>query len=195
MENEIMERVREGDFEGARKAILKIEDSIRLEPSLYGKRALIDKIQRLKSVYNHHMPLDSAEILMAEPFLLARQENEITSADNKRYVRNMHGENVIIEDCCEALIEQCSGCVFDYFCSETSVLLVDVKSSRISCSAHQIRLNNCEDVELVVHTQTGVYLQRCKDIVIGRYGDSECNKFACVYDFSNPFGGGSYRIV
>ncbi|KAM0671342.1 hypothetical protein CWI42_091720 [Ordospora colligata] len=195
MESEIVKRIREGDLEWARKAILSIEDSIKLEPSLYGRRALIDKIQRLKSMYNCHAPLESTEIQMVKPFLLTRQENQIADSEKKKCIKNLHGENVGINDCCEVLIEKCSECVFNHFCSETSVLLMDVKNSKISCSAQQIRLNNCENVELVVHTQTGVYLHGCKSIVICGYGNSECNKFACVYDFSNPFGGGSYRIV
>lgn len=194
MEGDVARRVEEGDLEGAREAILSVEESIRLEPSLYGKRALMEKVARLKAIYNSRVAEQPAVPLKA-PVQFAGRENEVSGVKNKVYVRGVCDEHVSLGRCSEAVIEDCSNVVFEHFRCEKSVLLTNVRDCRVSCSGQQIRMNGCENVELEAHTATGVFLQDSKGVVVRRHGSRSDNKFDHVYDFSNPFGGGSHVVL
>ncbi|AFM98877.1 hypothetical protein EHEL_081770 [Encephalitozoon hellem ATCC 50504] len=194
MEQEAVRKMKEGDFEGARKIILDIEDCIRAEPSLYSRKSLLEKVARLKDIYNAHDVLEAPTIPFRNYTSFKKQENGLDGIKSKRYIKDVNDGVVSIEDCIEVVIENCCNTVFSHFRCDKSVVLNNIKNCKVSCSGHQIRVNGCQDVELEVHTSTGVFLQNSKGIVVKKYGAEKNNKFEDVYDFSSPFESRNYTI-
>lgn len=194
MDEDAIRKIKEGDFEGARKIILNIEEGIREEPSLYSRKVLLEKVARLKDIYNTHNVVETPIIPSKNHTLFKKQENETDGIKNKRYVKDANNGVVAIEDSTEVVIEDCCNTVFPHFSCEKSVVLNNIKDCKVSCSGQQIRMNGCQNVELEVYTLTGVFLQSSKGIVIKKYGTKENNKFEDVYDFSSPFESRNYTI-
>ncbi|CAD26486.2 hypothetical protein [Encephalitozoon cuniculi GB-M1] len=195
MEEDAIRRIEEGDFEGARKIILDIEDSVRAEPSLYNRKVLLEKVAKLKGIYISHNTAEAPFIPLKSRTLLGKHENEVGEIKNKKYIRNINNDLVSIKDCAEVIIEDCSSTVFEHFNCEKSVVLNNVRDCRVSCSGQQIRVNGCKNIELDVYTPTGVFLQSSTGVVIRRYGAREDNMFAHVYDFSSPFESRNYTVL
>ncbi|ADM12110.1 uncharacterized protein Eint_081780 [Encephalitozoon intestinalis ATCC 50506] len=195
MEEDAVKKIKEGDFEGARKIILEMEDGIRIEPSLYGRRVLLEKVARLKKIYNDHNRAEIGTIPFRSLTSFERRENKVDGIKDKRYIKGSRDELVTIEDCVEVVIEDCTNAVFEHFCCEKSVVLNNVKDCKVSCSAHQIRMNGCRNVELEAYTLTGVFLQNSTGIVVRRYGGRKDNRFKNVNDFSSPFESINYTVL
>lgn len=195
MDDGITQRIKDGDFDGARRDILNIENSLWAENSPHGRKVLLERVRKLKGIYNSHNLVEASEVSLKEPVLFAERRVKVDGVRNKQDVQNVCDSVVKLDSCAEAAIENCSGCVFEHFECLGSVFLTNVKSCKISCSGQQIRMNGCTDVDLTVYTSTGVFIQDSRDITIRRHGDAEDNRFTDVHDFSSPFDERNFRIA
>lgn len=195
MEDKIVQQIKDGDFEKARKEILGLESKIRLEASTFSRKILLEQVRGLKEVYNSYNIVPISELPLKEEFLFSERTNEVCGVQGKIYKKNVREGTIKLDNCVEAEIEECSNTVFEYFECQRSVLLKNLDNCRISCSAQQIRINDCIDIELEVYTSTGVFLQNSRGIVIRKYDDDVDNKFMKVCDFSDPFGSSNFKVL
>lgn len=195
MEDEIIQMIKDGDLDRARREILDVEDSIRVEISAYNRRALLNRVKMLKEVYSECSTVGISKISLKKPIQFEERSNSVNSTKDKTYVRNVSCGRVRLKNCTEAVVENCSDAIFEYFECRRSVFFMNVKNCQISCSGQQIRISNCSNIELTVYTSTGVFLQNSTGIVIKKYGDDEGNRFENVCDFSNSFSDNNFKIL
>lgn len=195
MEDEIVQRILDGEFEQARQGILEMEDRIRQEASVYNRRMLVERVRRLKEAYNNHNVVAMCEIPSRERVMLKERNVDVSVSKDKAVVRDVDGQTIQLRECGEVVIENCANTTFEHFVSRGSIFLIGVRRCKISCSGQQVRMNGCRDVELTVHTSTGVFLQESTGIVVRQYGDREDNRFRNVCDFSSPFENSNFSIM
>lgn len=195
IESEIVEMLQNGELDEVRMRILKLEDNVKLESSTYNRKVLLDLVGRLKGFYNAYNISETPRISFKRPVEFEETRDELDRCKDKAHIKNINNEVVKLGNYIEVVIEDCCDTVFEYFECQRSVLLINVRNCKVFCRGQQIRVNGCENVDLIVHTSTGVALQDSKGIVVRGYGDNKDNRFMDVQDFSSPLSSSNFEVL
>ena len=195
--NKARDLIERGNLKEAKNIILELEQKASHEKSPYSQQLLLSQIHELKSLY-----VSKENVINFEFVTLEQREvinTKINFESNNKKIHKKDLEAVVLEEieCNEAKFENCIGIEVVKIKCKQSLLLINIRNSRINCFAHQIRLINCENVTLTAFSATGIFLQESAKITIRKNLDYEGvipNNYNHVSDFSDPFGESNYIL-
>lgn len=185
MEKEITELIEINELKKAKELIMALENKLTEESSVYTQSRLKLQISDLKEKYNSGINLNFKQV--PGRIKITTDISKILSKDeNKKLVFSNLKETYIPENFgpeCE--IEYCQGIETGLLNCENSIFISSVENSKIKCYAQQVRMKDCENVELLVFTKTGISLENCKAIKIIPIENTVENKYNEVFDFTS----------
>lgn len=193
----IKKLIDEDRLEEAKDKITQLENRLTEEKAKHTQMMLIEQIRELKKLYIMKNQPNASEIERASNVSIPAITPRFESNERKQHVKNLRAQSLEPLKCIEATLENCTDIdVLDIQC-EHSLLLVNVRNSKISCKAQQIRLIGCSNVILEAFTETGIFLQESTSILISqspRFSELVGNNYKLVNDFTCPFSDENYRF-
>lgn len=185
--NRIKEIIGQNKLEEAKKLIEEIEKKLSEEPSDRIRNSEIKKIYELKKLYNEKIQLNTNKIIKKsyENVFFLTKSNAFDGSKEKLVFKNL--KNCEIDSCngLEVSIEKCNNITTKEIQVTNSILIKDVRDSKIIAKASQIRIIGCENIIMIVSTKTGIYLQDSTNIKICPLNKDIDNKYESVYDFND----------
>lgn len=192
--NQIKNLINDNQLEKAKKEIQILEQRLSEESSKNRQCSLRREIDDLKRLYFEKTKI---ELTLTRERSITKLEycQKVEGNKNKFIIENEKDTYIKGGSYIEAKFNGCNRIQTEVISCTGSVLITNDNDSKISCKGSQIRLINCSNTNIRIYTETGVYLQDCKNITIEPLGIvDEKNKYKEVYDFTDPLSK-NYMIV
>lgn len=167
----------------------KLELNIQLEKRPYIK----DKLRlEIKSIQNKIYKILEKDLEVKESECIKiKKDNSLIYQEKGILINKENSKFEIYAK--EVYLENLVGCEI-YANSEESIIITKCINCSLKCNAKQIRITNSDNIFLDAFTETGIFLEKSREIKIKNR--KEDNNFCWnVKDFSNPFSSKNYKFV
>lgn len=178
----VIKEIQAGNLSIAQKSIEILELKLLKEKLKYNQRILRERIERLKSYFSSSTVKNTInEICLKEPICLELQKS-MDSLESIE-IRAQKNNIINIQNSPQIIVVDCENIKTSYFECYESLSIRRTKNSKFICQVKQIRLFQCENIDLCIFTETGVYIEECKGVRISKLNDASENLYDQVFDF------------
>jgi hypothetical protein len=177
-----IKKIRNNRMGDAMRDIEAIEEQLRTERSNHIRGSLLERLRRLKRIYSEHLAYPMPKIEKKKLLQFKERSINVEGVRNKVFVSNKSDATVEVGDCVEAVLENCSGTEFRHFECQQSVVLSRLRDCKVSCTARQVRIDSCENLEVLADAKTGICVEDSTGVRVRKMDGSAAD----VRDFSRP---------
>lgn len=192
---QISECIESGNLKLAREGIEAMEARLAEEASPRLHEALKAQISSLKREYSSRFKIDIPSTVKSQEAQSQTIEinikNEFSGSSGKCVLGNRENEQIPPLHHSYVDIVNCKKIHADMIdCNET-VFAKGVCDSTIHVRTRHLRLLDCTDLHLKVHSCSGVYMQNCRNITI----EVILCEQPSVFDFDSPVNSQNYQLL